>query len=156
MADERPDYEPPLFEQGDVVAILRTRWNMEIVDALHTAAEQRLQQLGATVETMHVPGAYELPTAAKWAATTGRYAAVVCCGCVIRGETPHFEYVAGNCATGLMQVGVETGVPTIFGVLTVNTRLQALARVDGTHGNAGTEAANAAAEMVALKRCLRL
>ena len=155
MAETRPEFQPPSFVGGDIVAVLRTRWNVDIVNMLHSSTEQRLQELGARVETLDVPGAYELPTAAAWAARSGRFVAVICCGCVIRGETPHFDYVAGNCASGLMKVGVETGVPTIFGVLTVNSEEQAIARAGGDHGNAGTEAANAAAEMVALKRSLR-
>ena len=152
MADERPDFEPPRFVEGDRVALLRTRWNVDIVNQLHSSSDQRLQELGAAVETIWVPGAFELPTAAALAARSRRYAAIVCLGCVIRGETPHFDYVAGNCASGLTQVGIDTGVPTIFGVLTVNTPQQAHDRANGTHGNAGTEAANAAAEMVALRR----
>src|SRR5690606_38954692 len=113
------------------------------------------QELGATVDVHRVPGAFEIPTAAKWLAEAGGHAAVICLGCVIRGDTPHFEYVAGNCAGGVMRVSLETGVPVIFGVLTVESEQQAIARTGGGHGHAGIAAADAAAEMVALRQTLR-
>ncbi|MEL7239147.1 MAG: 6,7-dimethyl-8-ribityllumazine synthase [Planctomycetota bacterium] len=154
MSDARPSWSAPKFTPGDRVAVLRTRWNTDIVDKLHAAAAARLHQLGAAVEDHVVPGAFELPTAASWAAKSGRFAAVICLGCVIRGDTPHFDFVAGGCATGLREVGQATGVPVIFGVLTVNTHEQAVARAGGEHGDAGLEAADAAAGMVAVKRAI--
>jgi 6,7-dimethyl-8-ribityllumazine synthase len=101
-----------------------------------------------------VPGAFEIPTAARWAAKSGRFDAVVCLGAVIRGETVHFEYVAGGAAEGIRQVAQETGVPVIFGVLTVDTVEQALARTGGKDGHKGEEAAQAAIEMANLRRLL--
>ena len=153
MSRERPEAsEVPLFADGDRVAIVRTRWNAEIVGELTRGCDARLRELGAAVDVHQVPGAFELPTACKWLAGVGDFAAVVAIGCVIRGDTPHFDFVAGECARGLNDVGLTTGVPCIFGVLTVNTRQQALDRAGGEHGHAGVAAAEAAAEMAALRR----
>ena len=102
------------------------------------------------VELHRVPGAFELPVAAKLLAETETFDAIVCLGCVIRGDTPHFEYVAGECARGIMQVSIDQSLPVIFGVLTTNTEQQAIDRIGGTHGHAGISAANAAAEMILL------
>jgi 6,7-dimethyl-8-ribityllumazine synthase len=134
------------------VAVLKTRWNTRIVDRLLNAATTRLDELAVSYAIFDVPGAFELPTAAKWA--TQSHDAVIALGCVIRGGTPHFEYVAGNCARGLMDVCVETMVPCIFGVLTVDDEQQALDRSGGSHGDAGREAVDAAATMIALRRRL--
>jgi 6,7-dimethyl-8-ribityllumazine synthase len=95
----------------------------------------------------HVPGAFELPLAAKMLARTHSYDAVIALGAVIRGKTPHFDYVAGEAARGLQQVALETGVPIAFGVLTTNTQKQAEARAGGRHGNKGFDAAMTAIEM---------
>ncbi len=124
---------------------------------------------GSKVETFDVPGAFELPLAALWLARTGKYSAVVCLGCVIRGETPHFDYVAGEAARGIASVSLATGVPVIFGVLTTDNTAQAWARAgkkrrgtaphtgpDPAGGNKGYEAAVAAIEMAALKKKLRV
>jgi 6,7-dimethyl-8-ribityllumazine synthase len=97
-----------------------------------------------------VPGAFELPVAAKLLARTKRYRAVICLGCVVRGDTPHFDYVAGEAARGIQQVAIDETIPVIFGVLTTNTEQQALDRVGGSHGHAGERAAEAALEMIAL------
>ena len=105
---------------------------------------------GKRVEIHKVPGAFELPVAAKVLAGTKRFHAVICLGCVIRGDTPHFDYVAGEAARGIQQVAVTEGVPVIFGVLTTNTEQQALDRVGGAHGHAGERAAEAAAEMIVM------
>jgi 6,7-dimethyl-8-ribityllumazine synthase len=136
------------------VAFVAARFNAEIVDALLTGCLERLKALGidpqGRVEVFHVPGAFELPLAAKAAAETRRFAAVICLGCVIRGDTPHFDYVAGEAARGIREIGCETGVPVIFGVLTTNTRQQALDRAGGAHGHAGERAAEAALEMISV------
>ena len=100
------------------------------------------------------PGAFELPLAARAAAATNRYDAVICLGAVIRGGTPHFDYVAGECARGIERASANTGVPVIFGVLTTDTAGQAEERAGGAHGNKGEEAALAALEMVSLSRAL--
>ena len=123
----------------------------------------------AKVDIAEVPGAFELPLAAKWLAETGSYDAVVCLGCVIRGETPHFDFVAGEAARGIARVGLESGVPVIFGVLTTNTAAQAWARAGKKRrglkshaklgpggGNKGYEAAQSAVAMAELKSALRV
>jgi 6,7-dimethyl-8-ribityllumazine synthase len=150
----RPHDTAPSFEPGDRVAVLASRWNDDVIARLLDGCRDRLDTLGATIEVFRVPGAFELPTAAKWAAEDGRFEAVICLGCVIRGETPHFDYVAGEAARGIARVGLDTGVPCIFGVLTVESHHQALDRVGGEHGHAGVAAAEAAAEMVALRRTI--
>ncbi len=132
------------------VLVLTTRWNRHVVDRI----AEGIRAVLPDARCRDVPGAYELPTAAKWAAMSGDYDAIIAVGCVIRGETPHFEYVAGNCARGLMDASLQTGVPCIFGVLTVETEQQALDRSGGAHGDAGGEAARAALEMIALRRDL--
>jgi 6,7-dimethyl-8-ribityllumazine synthase len=136
------------------IAIIAARFNADIVDELVAGARRRLGEMhvaGDRAPLFRVPGAFELPVAAKWAAASGRYAAVICLGAVIRGDTPHFDYVAGEAARGIAAVAIETGVPVIFGVLTVNTREQALDRIGGAHGHAGERAAEAAVEMAALR-----
>jgi len=99
------------------------------------------------VKTVWVPGCYEMPVVAAKAAKSGNYAGIVCLGCVIRGETPHFDYVAGECAAGLMRVGLDSQIPVIFGVLTTNTVDQALNRAGLKYGNKGRDAATTALEM---------
>jgi len=99
-----------------------------------------------------VPGSFEVPTAARWAAETGRFDAVICFGAVIRGETAHFEYVAGGAAEGIAATSRETGVPVIFGVLTTETVQQALDRVGGKEGHKGEEAARSAIQMANLHK----
>lgn len=106
------------------------------------------------LESFQVPGAFELPLACKQLAESGRYEAIVALGCIIRGDTPHFDYVAGECARGLMQVGLDSNVPVIFGVLTVNTPAQAEERADPSRMNKGKESMEAAVEMALLRRRL--
>jgi 6,7-dimethyl-8-ribityllumazine synthase len=151
--------KPPSTGQYDLppdarIAIVAARFNAHIVDPLLEGCIDRFDVLGigkTQIEIHRVPGAFELPVAAKWLAQSGKFSAVVCVGAVVRGDTPHFEYVAGEAARGIQNVAIETGVPIIFGVLTTNTEEQALARTGGTHGHAGERAADAAAEMIALK-----
>lgn len=116
-----------------------------VESALSVYAEHGLAD---TVDVVWVPGAFEIPVTAAKAARTKRYASIVCIGAVIRGDTPHFEYVSGPCASGVMSVGVETGVPVIFGVLTTNTVEQAMNRAGLKLGNKGGEAAQTAITMV--------
>ncbi len=135
------------------VAVVAARFNGKIVDELLSGCLRRLKQLGLPddrVETHRVPGAFELPVAAKVLAQTSRFSAIICLGCVVRGDTPHFDYVAGEAARGIQQVAVSEGLPVIFGVLTTNTEQQALDRVGGRHGHAGERAAEAAVEMVSM------
>jgi 6,7-dimethyl-8-ribityllumazine synthase len=134
-------------------AIVAAKFNQEIVDKLLTGCLSRLASLGVLaerVETHHVPGAFELPLAAQELAKTRKFAAVICLGAVIRGDTPHFDFVAGQAASGIQQAALTTGVPIIFGVLTTDNLQQALDRSGGKHGHAGERAADAAVEMAAL------
>lgn len=114
------------------VALCVARFYTELADKLEQGARAALDEAGvSTVESFSVPGAYELPLVAKYAAESGRFDAVVCLGAVIRGETDHYDYVCGPTAEGIARVGLDTGVPCGFGVLTVDTMEQALARVAG-------------------------
>lgn len=152
MSTHNPKSGPPALPAGTRIAVVASRWNGPIVERLLEGCTRRLQELGAGFDVYRVPGAFELPTAAKWLAEDDRNAAVICLGCVIRGETPHFEYVAGECARGVMRVSLDTGMPVIFGVLTVETEQQAIARTGEGHGHAGVAAADAAAEMVGVRK----
>ena len=139
------------------VCVLAARWNEHVTSKLLTGAIAGLKDCGVPDEAITVawvPGAFELPTAASWAAQSGDYDAVICLGAVIRGETAHFEYVAGGAATGIARVALDTGVPVIFGVLTVDTLEQALERCGGKHGHKGDEAARTAVEMANLRKLL--
>jgi 6,7-dimethyl-8-ribityllumazine synthase len=148
----------PAFEPADVppdarVAVVAARFNAHIVDELLVGCLRRLAELGigeGRVEACRVPGAFELPVAAKALARTHRFAAIICLGCVVRGDTPHFDYVAGEAARGIQRVALDECLPVIFGVLTTNTEQQALDRTGGAHGHAGERAADAAAEMIAM------
>lgn len=135
------------------IAVVAARFNGFVVDKLVAGALAALASAGARAENislLRVPGAFEIPTAARAAAE--RYDAVVALGAVIRGETPHFDYVAGECIRGLMQVMLDTGMPVACGVLTCDTAEQALARAGGKAGNKGADAALAALEMANLLR----
>jgi 6,7-dimethyl-8-ribityllumazine synthase len=143
--------------RGHRVAIVAARFNDFIVASLVKGATAAWAARGGAPEELvvvRVPGAFELPLAAKKLAASGRYDAVVALGCVIRGDTPHFEYVAGECARGLQQASLETGVPVAFGVLTVETVDQALERAATNAGNKGGEAMETALEMASLLKRL--
>jgi 6,7-dimethyl-8-ribityllumazine synthase len=116
------------------------------------AREGFVEQAGAEVEVFDVPGAFELPLAASYAAKSGRFAGVACLGAVIRGETDHYDFVCAETARGVMQVGLDTGVPCAFGVLTCETMEQALARAGGGKRDQGRHAAEAVLRMSALRR----
>ncbi|MCL6620415.1 MAG: 6,7-dimethyl-8-ribityllumazine synthase [Thermomonas hydrothermalis] len=138
-------------------AILASRWNPRIVDALVTSARATLLANGVAeeaIDVVRVPGAWELPVAARILAQGGRHAAIIALGCVVRGDTRHYEQVADGAAQGLMQVALTSGVPVLNGVLAVERFEDALARAGGSHGNKGEEAALAAIEMADL--CLAL
>jgi len=138
---------------GRRFAIVYSRYNELVTERLLNGARACLLQHGvaeAAVDVLSVPGAWELPGAALVAAHTGGYAGIVALGCVIRGETPHFDYVAGEAARGLAAVVLETGVPVGFGVLTTENPEQALARAGGAKGNKGWEAALSTLEMADL------
>ena len=142
---------------GLKVAVVVARWNSFITRKLLEGATTTLGEIGVLpddVTTAWVPGSFEIPTAARWAALSGRFDAVICLGCVIRGETAHFEYVSGAATEGILRVAQDTGIPIIFGVLTVDSVDQALARAGGKEGHKGEEAARSAVEMANLKRML--
>lgn len=137
------------------VAIVAARFNEFIVDELAHGALDAWERHGGSsddITVVRVPGAFELPLACKHLAASGRYDAVVALGCVIRGDTPHFEYVAGEAARGLNQAALDTGKPVIFGVLTVETVAQAEERADPKRMNKGGEAMESAIEMSLLLR----
>jgi len=137
---------------GARFAVVAARFNERISKRLLAGAMGALSSAGVideAVEVHWVPGSFELPQAAALLARTGRYAAIICVGCVIKGETPHFDFVAGQAAAGIQQVALETGIPATFGVITALTEAQALARSGGEVGNRGQEAADAALEMAA-------
>jgi 6,7-dimethyl-8-ribityllumazine synthase len=150
---------PPLPDAaGCRFALVVSRFNTAITASLRDGARAALTEAGAQpgdVEEFDVPGAFELPQAARAVAETGRFDAIVALGCVIRGETPHFEYICSAVAHGLTAAAGETGVPTTFGVLTTDTEEQALARAGAGPDNKGFEAASAATEMARLFRALR-
>ena len=153
MSTQAPKSVQAHVPPGARVAVIAARFNAKIVDELLAGCLRRLRELGLSddrVETHRVPGAFELPVAAKVLARTGKFSAVVCLGCVVRGDTPHFDYVAGEAARGIQQVAVDEALPVIFGVLTTNTEQQALDRIGGSHGHAGERAAEAAMEMIAM------
>jgi 6,7-dimethyl-8-ribityllumazine synthase len=136
-------------------AIVVSRFNEEITSSLRRAALNALLERGAeNVQVFDVPGAYEIPQAARAAAESGRFDAVVCLGCVIRGETPHFDYISSAVAHGIMAAAGDTGIPMAFGVLTTDTTEQATARAGDGADNKGREAAHAAIEMAALCKTL--
>jgi 6,7-dimethyl-8-ribityllumazine synthase len=138
-------------------ALVVSRFNEGITRALGDGARAALVEAGAAqgdLEELEVPGAFELPQAARRAAETGRFDAVICLGCVIRGETPHFEYISSAVTHGIMEAAGATGVPIAFGVLTTDTQAQAEARARPGRDNKGREAAAAAIEMAALFRRL--
>jgi len=145
--------EGEVSARGRRVAIVAARFNDFIVISLLKGARAAWHERGGTAHDLtvvRVPGAFELPVVVRRLAASGRYDAVVALGCVIRGDTPHFDYVAGEAARGLQLAGLETGVPVAFGVLTVDSLEQALERAATTAGNKGGEAMESALEMAAV------
>lgn len=146
-----------LAAQDARIAIVSARFNRFIVDQLEAGALDALLRHGvpqAQIAIARVPGAFELPVAAKRLADTGNYEAIIALGCVIRGGTAHYEYVAGTCAEGLARVATDTGLPVAFGVLTVENIAQAIERAGTKAGNKGADAAMSALEMIGLFRHL--
>lgn len=151
------EYEGSLDGTGLRFAIAVSRFNSLIGEHLLSGAREAFHRHNVTpemIDVVRVPGAFELPLIARWLAETDRYHAVVCLGAVIRGETAHFDYVAGQSAAGIAAVAQSTGVPVMFGVLTTDTAEQALDRAGGKVGNKGSDAALAAIEMATLRRTL--
>ena len=151
---EAPEYDQKMIA-GKKIAIVITRWNAFIVDNLLSAAKKHLISNGieeANITVIMCPGAYEIPLTCQKVAATHQYAAIITLGAVIRGGTPHFEYVAGECSSGVMRVSLDTGLPIAFGVLTVDNDQQALARSGHGEGseNKGEESAACVLEMLSL------
>ena len=137
-------------------AIVAGRFYEKLAERLVEGARAELEAAGVDgVDVLDVPGAFELPLAAKYAAESGRYAGVVCLGAVIRGETDHYEHVCAEAARGIAQVQLQTGVPCGFGLLTVDTMEQALARAGGDRRHQGRDAARAVLQMAGLRQRLR-
>lgn len=139
-------------------AIVISRFNENVTRRMLASAQACLAEHGVAahdIDVIDVPGAWELPLAARLAADGGRYAGIIALGCVVKGETRHFDFVAGPAADGLARVALEHGVPVSMGVLTTNDMDQALARAGGRHGNKGWDAALAALELADLARQLR-
>jgi 6,7-dimethyl-8-ribityllumazine synthase len=150
--------EQHIDARGLKFAVVCARFNSFVTDKLLTGTLEALKLAGAgdsDVEVVSVPGAWELPLAAKTLAIHGKRDAIIALGAVIRGDTPHFEYVAGQAAAGLASVQLEFGIPVVFGVLTTNTAEQATDRAGGKDGNKGYDAAMTAIEMAHLVRRLR-
>ena len=138
-------------------AIVVSRFNDFVTDRLQAGARDCLASAGVApgdVCVIKVPGAFEIPFAAKEAAKTGNFAAIVCLGCLIRGATPHFDYIASACSHGIAEAAAATGVPMAFGVLTTNSVEEALERAGNGQSNKGWEAAAAAIEMATLQQSL--
>ena len=137
------------------IAIVASNFNRDIVDRLYSGAISTLEKNGINeeeIKVVRVPGAFEIPVAVKLLlnknAASKQYDAIITLGVIIRGETPHFEYIANECVHGISQLTIKTGVPIILGVLTVNNRKQAMNRSENTGKNKGSEAAQAALDMV--------
>ncbi len=150
--------EGNLDARGLKLGIIVARFNSFVTDRLLEGALDAIRRTGGDangVETIKVPGSWEMPVVAAELARQKRFDAIICLGAVIRGDTPHFDYVAGNAASGLASITAQTGVPIAFGVLTTNTVEQAVDRAGAKSGNKGFDAAMTAIEMANLLRTLR-
>ena len=139
--------------EGFRFAIISSRWNDFLTARLVEGALDALERLGAdekAVELFKVPGSFEIPLLARKLAASGKFDAIVCLGTIIRGQTPHFEYIAGEVTKGIAQAGMETGVPVVYGIVTADTLEQAIDRAGVKAGNKGFEAAMSAVELVNL------
>ena len=133
------------------IAIVASNFNRNIVDRLYNGAISTLEKNGISekeIEIIRVPGAFEIPVTVKTLLNKKQYDVIITLGVIIRGETPHFEYIANECAHGISQLAIKTGIPIIFGILTVDNREQAMDRSGNTGKNKGVEAAQAALDMV--------
>ena len=155
--------ETPRMIEGELLArdlrfaFIAARFNDVVVEPLIRGALDALKRHGATdkqIEIVRVPGAFDIPVVARKLALSRRYDALLALGAVVRGQTAHFDYVAGECASGLARIALESGVPVAFGVLTTDTMEQAMDRAGGKAGNKGADAALAAIEMANLLRRL--
>jgi 6,7-dimethyl-8-ribityllumazine synthase len=146
----------PVHAAGDLtIGVLVSEWNKEITGSLRDGAIETLVDYGIKrnhISVYEVPGSFELPLAARFLCEAGAVDAVICIGCIIQGETRHFEFICQTVAGGISRVGLDHSIPVIFGVLTTNTYEQAMERAGGRHGNKGVEAAVAALKMLTLIR----
>ena len=158
MTDSRTNQTIDNANGGPRVAIVASRFNEAVVEGLILGATEALSREGMSPgqwDVIRVPGAFEIPVVAKRLAESGRYNALICLGAVIRGATPHFEYVAGEAAKGIAATAMQSGVPVLFGVLTTETIEQAIERAGTKFGNKGWDAALGAIEMADLMNQLR-
>ncbi|MCS6905608.1 MAG: 6,7-dimethyl-8-ribityllumazine synthase [Bacteroidia bacterium] len=140
----------------DRIVILQSKWHFEVTELMHKAAREKLMEFGVHhIVRQLVPGSYELPLAAKYFAISQYFDAIICIGCIVKGETPHNVYISDAVAKGIMRVSLDHKLPIIFGILTTDTIEQALARANGTHSNKGAEVAVAALEMIDIMRTTR-
>jgi 6,7-dimethyl-8-ribityllumazine synthase len=142
-----------LNAEGFRFALIASRWNDFITSRLVEGALDALERLGAgenSVELYKVPGSFEIPLLALKIAESGKFDAVICLGAIIRGQTPHFDYIAGEVTKGIGQAGMQTGVPVVYGIVTADTLEQAIDRAGAKQGNKGFEAAMSAVELVNL------
>lgn len=152
-----PTFEGNLDTSPGRFAVVAAKFNRDIVDKLVAGAQSTLKERGVAddaVDLVWVPGSFELPLAAQRLAASKKYVAVICLGAVIKGDTDHYEYVCRGATDGILEAGLATGVPVLFGVLTCQTEEQALARAGGKEGNKGADVALAAIEMVNLLKQL--
>ena len=150
--------EGPGSAKGFRFAVVVSKFNDFVTDRLKAGALSALSAAGAAgdaVTVVHVPGSFEIPAAARHAAASGRYDAIICLGCLIRGETPHFEFIASAVAHGITEAAAATGIPMTFGVLTTNSVEEAIERAGEGRNNKGWEAAAAAIDMVGIVAQLR-
>jgi 6,7-dimethyl-8-ribityllumazine synthase len=150
-------YQGKLGGKGLKFAIVASRWNDFITSKLIEGALDALEKLGVEekdVQIFKVPGSFEIPLTALKLAQSSKFDAIICLGVIIRGETPHFEYVAGEAAKGIGQVALQTGIPVLFGIVTADTAEQAMDRAGVKMGNKGFETAMAAVEIVNLHKSL--
>lgn len=141
--------------KGITIGIAVAQWHDDITSELLNGALSALNKAGvkgSSIKIKEVPGSFELPLGAQWLIEINKVDAVLCLGCIIKGETPHFDYISEAVANGVMQLNLKYNIPTIFGVLTTNTVKQAQERSGGKHGNKGSDAAIAALEMLEVKR----
>jgi 6,7-dimethyl-8-ribityllumazine synthase len=152
-------FEGGLDAAGLRLAIVVARFNAHVTGPLYDGCRDELAARGLDVDGMtsvEVPGCFELPLVAKQLAGSGRYDAIICIGAIIRGDTPHFDYVSSETASGIQRAAMDTGIPVIFGVLTTDNEEQALARIGGSAGHKGREAALTAIEIVHTLRRIRV
>jgi 6,7-dimethyl-8-ribityllumazine synthase len=152
--DGSPAYDNLPDGSSYKIGIVVSQWNDDITSALLQGARDVLAKAGVAennIEVLHVPGSFEIPFGARQLMKADKKDAIICLGCVIRGETRHDEYIAQAVSNGIMQLGIMSGIPVIFGVLTTNTPEQAKERAGGVHGNKGAEAAATALQMAHIR-----